>query len=90
MEDDISSNSYNPAAYPSPLRLPSVPAFSWTTDTVRSFITAVNAFVGYLLMMAVMTGNGAYFLVVILGVLFGEIAFGRFRSLNGFADDHAH
>ncbi|KAI7905130.1 Ctr copper transporter family-domain-containing protein [Cokeromyces recurvatus] len=85
-----SSRSINPTAYPNSLCLPVVPSFSFKTDTIRSFITTLNSFVGYLLMMVVMTGNGGFFLVIVLGVFFGELAFGRFRSLGGLLEDHSH
>ncbi|KAK4518775.1 ubiquitin-like modifier hub1 [Mucor velutinosus] len=88
--DDSSSQSFSPNAYPSPLRLPAVPPFSWTTDTVRSFLSAFNSFISYLLMMVVMTGNGGFLVVIVIGVFFGEMAFGRFRALGGLLDDHAH
>ncbi|CAO0798204.1 unnamed protein product [Mucor circinelloides] len=88
--DDSSSQSFHPTAYPNPLRLPQVPPFSWTTDTVRSFLSAFNSFVSYLLMMVVMTGNGGFLVVIVIGVFFGEMAFGRFRALGGLLDDHAH
>lgn len=41
-------------------------------------------------MMVVMTGNGGFFLVIMIGIFFGEMAFGRFKSLSGFPDDHSH
>ncbi|KAI8887793.1 hypothetical protein K501DRAFT_174516 [Backusella circina FSU 941] len=81
--DTSSSQSFNPAQYPQALRLPSIPAFSWRTDTIRSFLTTLTSFVSYLLMMVVMTGNGGFFLVIVIGVFVGEMAFGRFRSLGG-------
>ncbi|KAI9485873.1 MAG: Ctr copper transporter family-domain-containing protein [Benjaminiella poitrasii] len=82
------SRSFNQAAYPAPPRLPAVPPFSLTNDTIRSFLATLSSFVGYLLMMVVMTGNGGFFLVIVLGIFFGELAFGRFRSLSGLIDDH--
>ncbi|KAI8641793.1 Ctr copper transporter [Parasitella parasitica] len=88
--DDSSSQSFNPNAYPISLRLPIVPPFSWSTDTVRSFLTAFSSFVSYLLMMVVMTGNGGFFVVIVVGVFLGEMVFGRFRALGGLLDDHVH
>jgi hypothetical protein len=89
--NDSSSQSFHADSYPSPLALPAVPPFSWSTDTIRSFLTAFASFISYLLMMVVMTGNGGFFFVIIGGVFFGEMAFGRFKSLGGgFHDDHAH
>ncbi|KAI7888184.1 Ctr copper transporter family-domain-containing protein [Mucor mucedo] len=88
--DDLSSQSFNPNSYPNPLKVPTVPPFSWSTDTIRSFISTLTSFVSYLLMMVVMTGNGGFFLVIMIGVFFGEMAFGRFKSMGGFPDDHSH
>ncbi|OBZ87691.1 hypothetical protein A0J61_04251 [Choanephora cucurbitarum] len=87
---DVLEGSFNSAAYPKPLATPSIPSFSWTTDTVRSLLHTLNAFVGYLLMMVVMTGNGGFFLVITLGIFFGEMAFGRYKYLtNTLHADHA-
>jgi hypothetical protein len=41
-------------------------------------------------MLVVMTGNGAYFIVIIIGVFVGEMVFGRYRALRGFHDVHNH
>ncbi|KAL0092494.1 Ctr copper transporter family-domain-containing protein [Phycomyces blakesleeanus] len=82
------SYSIKRPVYPSRLTMPVVPPFVWHTDTVRSFLTAFASFINYLLMLVVMTGNGGYFIVVIVGIFVGEMAFGRFRSLGGFRDDH--
>ncbi|CDH49481.1 predicted protein [Lichtheimia corymbifera JMRC:FSU:9682] len=79
------------ARYPKPLDLPQIPPFAWTIDTVRSFLTTFASFVNYLLMLIVMTGNGGFFIVIIVGIFIGEMMFGRFRSLGGFrGDEHAH
>ncbi|GAA5815449.1 hypothetical protein MFLAVUS_008959 [Mucor flavus] len=88
--DDSSSQSFNPTAYPNPLKVPTVPPFSWSTDTVRSILSTFTSFISYLLMMVVMTGNGGFFFVILGGIFFGELAFGRFKGLGGFPDDHAH
>ncbi|ORY89905.1 Ctr copper transporter [Syncephalastrum racemosum] len=74
--------------YPRPFQLPQVPPFSWHADTFRSFLTALSAFINYLLMLVVMTGNGGFFIVIIVGVFVGEMAFGRFRSLGSFREEH--
>ncbi|CAM0141142.1 hypothetical protein VKS41_001569 [Umbelopsis sp. WA50703] len=71
-------------------QLPHVPAFHWRTDTLRSFLTTLITFISYLLMLVVMTGNGAYFICIIAGVFVGEMIFGRYRGLRGFHDDHFH
>ncbi|CAO3616635.1 unnamed protein product [Cunninghamella blakesleeana] len=87
----LTSDYQKESNYPKEFGLPEVPKFSWITDLTRSFMTAFSSFVSYLLMMAVMTGNGGYFLVIIVGVFVGEVAFGRFRSLGGGGSDgHDH
>lgn len=88
----LTSEYQRESDYPKEFDLPEVPKFSWITDLTRSFMTAFSSFISYLLMMAVMTGNGGYFLVIICGVFVGEVAFGRFRSLRGGAggDGHDH
>lgn len=87
---DSPGNNYY-ARYPKPLDLPQIPPFAWTIDTVRSFLTTFASFVNYLLMLIVMTGNGGFFIVIIVGIFIGEMMFGRFRSLGGFrGDEHAH
>ncbi|SAM07765.1 hypothetical protein [Absidia glauca] len=76
--------------YPAELELPLVPPFSWITDIGRSFLTTLSSFISYLLMMVVMTGNGGFFLVIIVGILVGEVAFGRFRSIGGIKGGGEH
>ncbi|KAI8357803.1 Ctr copper transporter family-domain-containing protein [Blakeslea trispora] len=88
---DMSEESFSSTTYPKPLGMPSIPSFSWTTDTIRSFLHTLTAFVSYLLMMVVMTGNGGFFLVIILGIFCGEMAFGRYKYLAGASHvDHVH
>ncbi|KAG1467981.1 hypothetical protein G6F56_004101 [Rhizopus delemar] len=89
IKQDIEKPS-TPTLYPSIPRLPIVPAFSWKGDTLRSFLSAFSAFISYLLMMVVMTGNGGFFFVIIGGIFIGEMAFGRFKSLGGVANEHGH
>ncbi|ORY89906.1 Ctr copper transporter family-domain-containing protein [Syncephalastrum racemosum] len=70
-------------------QLPKAQPFSWILDPSRSFMTALTSFVNYLLMMAVMTGNGGFFIVIVVGIFVGEVCFGRFRSLGGsLREDH--
>ncbi|CAO3666753.1 hypothetical protein G6F70_007348 [Rhizopus microsporus] len=78
------------ALYPSPLKLPTVPPFSWKADTIRSLLSAFSSFISYLLMMVVMTGNGGFFFIIIGGIFVGELAFGRYKALGGFANEHEH
>jgi len=55
------------------------PAFAWKTDLPMGFLEGLSAFVGYLLMLAVMVMNTWFFWSIILGVIVGETSFGRFR-----------
>jgi len=61
-----------------------LPRFSIKVDIWRSLIEGFNSFVGYFLMLAVMTMNAWFFIAIILGIIIGEIAFGRF-SVRGLA-----
>ncbi|KAF2172969.1 hypothetical protein M409DRAFT_62610 [Zasmidium cellare ATCC 36951] len=58
----------------------------FSTDLPRAGIFFVQAGVGYLLMLAVMTLNVGYFLSVLAGLFVGELAVGRFIT----ADDGHH
>lgn len=52
----------------------------FSVDLPRAALVMVNAGVGYLLMLAVMTVNVGYFMSVLTGVLIGELIFGRFNQ----------
>ncbi|KIW75561.1 hypothetical protein Z517_10303 [Fonsecaea pedrosoi CBS 271.37] len=54
------------------------PPFRLSVDVPRAILTTLIAAMAYLLMLAVMTMNVGYFLSVLLGVLLGELAVGRF------------
>lgn len=49
-----------------------------SVDVPRGLLQFVSSGIGYLLMLAVMTGNIGYFFAGLSGILIGEIAFGRF------------
>ncbi|ORX61547.1 hypothetical protein DM01DRAFT_1332152 [Hesseltinella vesiculosa] len=85
-----SSSSSEALTYPTERQTPSIPPFSWIDDPARSFLTALSSFMSYLLMMVVMTGNGGYFIVVIVGIFVGEMAFGRYRSIGGLSAQGGH
>ncbi|EIN13571.1 hypothetical protein PUNSTDRAFT_79204 [Punctularia strigosozonata HHB-11173 SS5] len=59
------------------------PAFIASHDLPRGAIFAVQALVGYLLMLAVMTFQAAYIICIIAGSGAGEMAFGRWGTGNG-------
>ena len=56
-----------------------------STELPRACVYTVQAGLGYLLMLAVMTLNVGYFLSVLAGLFVGELAIGRFASLE---EDH--
>ncbi|KAK4548129.1 hypothetical protein LTR36_009998 [Oleoguttula mirabilis] len=61
--------------------LESVP-WRFSTDLPRACIFVVQAGVGYLLMLAVMTLNVGYFLSVLAGLFVGELAMGRYTQMD--------
>ncbi|KAK3721790.1 hypothetical protein LTR37_002955 [Vermiconidia calcicola] len=54
----------------------------FSTDLPRACVYVVQAGVGYLLMLAVMTMNIGYFLSVLAGLFVGEISCGRYAALD--------
>ncbi|KAH8547503.1 Ctr copper transporter [Umbelopsis sp. PMI_123] len=56
----------------------STPPFKWRYDIPRALIAGLEAFTGYLLMLAVMTFDVGYFFAVIGGIMLGELVFGRY------------
>jgi copper transporter 1 len=48
----------------------------------------VQSFVNYLLMLAVMTVNAFFFIAILLGLVVGELAFGRFVVAIGGGVGH--
>lgn len=62
-------------------RLESTP-WRLSTDVPRACIFTVQAGLGYLLMLAVMTLNAGYFLSVLAGLFVGELAVGRYAAVN--------
>lgn len=55
------------------------PAFSFKTDLMSGLLEGFSSFIGYLLMLAVMLQNAWFFTAIILGIIVGETAFGRFK-----------
>ena len=52
--------------------------FMLAVDLPRSLIFMLQAFIGYLLMLAVMSYSAWYFIAILLGLGAGELALGRY------------
>ncbi|KAF9073746.1 Ctr copper transporter [Rhodocollybia butyracea] len=57
-----------------------VPPFIAAHDVPRGMIHAVQALLGYILMLAIMTFQAAYIISIILGLGIGEVLFGRMNT----------
>jgi len=62
------------------------PPFLWSIDAPRAALFGVQAFVGYLLMLAVMSYSAWFFIAIILGLMSGELLFGRWSTHAGVGD----
>ncbi|KAF7593574.1 hypothetical protein BBP40_011194 [Aspergillus hancockii] len=70
--------------------VPSEP-WSWRRDGLRSFLEGVRAFIGYILMLAVMTFNVGVFCAVLAGIVIGELTLDRFaQGVPGWQDGACH
>lgn len=56
-------------------------AWRISVDVPRGFLQFLSHGLGFLMMLAVMTGNVGYFFAVLVGVFLGEVAFGRLAHL---------
>ncbi|TNY17661.1 copper transporter [Rhodotorula diobovata] len=81
-------------AFPSPLSADTArprvqplysPPFLLAVDLPRSLLFGLQALIAYLVMLAVMTYNAWFFVAVLLGLVAGELAFGRFIAAFGGA-----
>ncbi|KAL5396333.1 hypothetical protein PMIN04_005016 [Paraphaeosphaeria minitans] len=59
-------------------------------DVPRALLEGIRALIGYLLMLAVMTFNLGFLLVVILGIVVGELILGRYISGTGWEEGGCH
>ncbi|KAF9270453.1 hypothetical protein L218DRAFT_969031 [Marasmius fiardii PR-910] len=60
-----------------------LPPFILTHDIPRGILYALQALLGYVLMLSVMTFQAAYIISIILGLGIGEILFGRMGNIGG-------
>ncbi|KAL3469569.1 Ctr copper transporter family-domain-containing protein [Aspergillus californicus] len=68
---------------------PSAP-WSLRGDGGRGLLEGVRAFIGYILMLAVMTFNIGVFCAVILGIIVGETVVGRYMQHSSWLDGACH
>ncbi|KAL4784984.1 Ctr copper transporter family-domain-containing protein [Aspergillus varians] len=66
--------------------------WSWCGDGGWAVLEGVRAFIGYILMLAVMTFNTGIFCAVLGGIVFGEMVLGRYmqRSSGVWHDGACH
>lgn len=69
---------------------PVSPPFTLAVDLPRSLLFGFQAFLSYLLMLAVMTYNAYFFIAILVGLIVGELAFGRYIALLGGSGTDAH
>ncbi|KAG8985650.1 hypothetical protein FRB90_004529 [Tulasnella sp. 427] len=60
-----------------------IPPFIPTHELTRAVLHVSQAFVGYALMLAVMTFNASYIVSILVGAFTGELLFGRFAQQGG-------
>ncbi|BGP18699.1 hypothetical protein JCM10213_006262 [Rhodosporidiobolus nylandii] len=68
---------------PRPQLPPFTPPFRLAIDLPRSLIFGFQSFVGYMLMLAVMTFDAWFFIAILLGLMAGELCFGRYIAAFG-------
>ncbi|GAA5982108.1 hypothetical protein JCM11641_000590 [Rhodosporidiobolus odoratus] len=74
------SSAPPPALAPLP---PFTPPFRLAIDLPRSLLFGLQSFVTYLLMLAVMTFDVWFFVAILVGLMVGEVGFGRFVAAFG-------
>ncbi|OZJ04705.1 hypothetical protein BZG36_02533 [Bifiguratus adelaidae] len=72
-----------------PPNSPPIPPFKWQNDVPRTILAVLEAFTGYLLMLAIMTFDAGYFFAVLGGIMIGELVFGRY-VLGASVAGHIH
>ncbi|GAA6028937.1 hypothetical protein JCM8097_001514 [Rhodosporidiobolus ruineniae] len=71
-----------------PVQPPLSPPFILAIDMPRTLLFGFTSFVQYLLMLAVMTFDAWFFIAILLGLMGGELCFGRFVAAFGGAGAH--
>ncbi|KAL4964015.1 copper transporter family protein [Aspergillus stella-maris] len=56
---------------------------NWRHDGSRALLEGVRAFIGYILMLAVMTFNVGVLCAVLGGIIVGEVVLGRYMRVSG-------
>jgi copper transporter 1 len=64
-------------------RMRTIPPFIAAHDIPRGILYAAQMLVSYLLMLAIMTFQAAYFISIVLGLGIGETIFGRAGTMDG-------
>ncbi|KAJ7218435.1 CTR copper uptake transporter [Mycena pura] len=60
-----------------------LPPFALAHDAMRGAMHALQALLGFIFMLAVMTFQGAYLITIVCGLGVGEILFGRYHTGGG-------
>ncbi|GAA5876770.1 hypothetical protein JCM16303_006281 [Sporobolomyces ruberrimus] len=79
-----------PATPPSSTRsaspsIPFTPPFNLSIDLPRSLLFGLQSLIAYLLMLAIMSFSTYFFISILIGLVVGELCFGRFIALLGGA-----
>lgn len=82
---DTINKSENPAVAGNSSLRATKPPVPWSAqrDIPRGVLAGVHVALEYFLMLAVMTYNVYYFVAIVLGHVVGEIAFGRWTTVQG-------
>ncbi|SCZ89199.1 BZ3500_MvSof-1268-A1-R1_Chr1-1g01023 [Microbotryum saponariae] len=75
----------SPAPFTPSIDLPRTAIFAIELLVFRT--TQLQAFIGYLLMLAIMTYSAWFFISIISGLALGELLFGRFINSHGHSSD---
>ncbi|KDR84761.1 hypothetical protein GALMADRAFT_131553 [Galerina marginata CBS 339.88] len=80
---EISNESIKPKVVTIKSRFRTITPFIPAHDIPRGLLYALQMLIVYLLMLAIMTFQAAFFISIVLGLGIGEIVFGRVAGLTG-------